>query len=162
MPLHPAAADALAEWLDEGWEIHVGRAPEPDDFVFVKRTGKPWRPRSAERFRAHALLAGLPTEIEGHALTFHALRRSFVSWLRHAKVPREARQVLMGHEPRTAEEKHYSEEDPAALAEFVARIRLVWNRVEAAPDQHVREQMPGRKPLHDRSGVVKKRRDFEG
>lgn len=161
-PLHPAAIAALSEWLDEGWEVHVGRPPEPDDFVFVKRNGKPWRPRSAERFREHAELAGLPTHVDGHPLTFHALRRSFVSWLRQAKVPQEARQVLMGHVPRTAEERHYSEEDPAALAEFVGRIRLVWNRVEPAPDGDVDERMSRQKRLHVGDRMVKHRRDFEG
>jgi integrase len=126
VPLHVAAVEALKEWLSLGWEVHVGHAPRPEDPVFPNASGAAYRPRSADRFRNDASAAGLPTAVDGHPLTFHALRRTFATWLRAAGVPQEARQVLMGHVPRTAEERHYSEENPAALAEFVGRIPLVW------------------------------------
>src|SRR5262245_21717987 len=36
VPLHPAALDAITEWSDSHWIHAVGRAPRPDDFVFVR------------------------------------------------------------------------------------------------------------------------------
>jgi integrase len=131
VPLHPAARDAVLDWQRVGWEIHVGHAPRPEDPVFANRDGNHHRPRSADLFRDDAGAAGLPTHVDGHPMTFHALRRSFASWLRAEGVPQEVRQVLMGHVPKTAEERHYSEEDPAALAAHVAKIALVWNKARA-------------------------------
>lgn len=161
VPCHPAARAFLEEWLQEGWEVHVGHHPGPDDFVFVRHNGKPWRPRAADVFRKHLELAGLATHIEGHALTFHALRRAFSNFLRAAGVPVEARQALMGHAPKSAEQKHYSEEDPTMLVEFVGRIGIVWRRVQETPAPVCAEPKLDDKPMQDRPRVRKTRRDRE-
>ena len=128
-PIHQAAAvAALKEWKSEGWEQWVGRRPRAEDLVFPNAHGKAWRPRSAQQFREDAVLAGLPVEVDGHPLTFHALRRSFASWLNAAGVPDEIISALLGHSPRGTARKHYTEQDLPILAEHVAKIRLVWTQ----------------------------------
>lgn len=133
IPLHSAARDALKEWLGM-WPRLVGRPSKPEDPIFPNASGGFYRPRSAELFRVDAAKANLPTQVDGFPMTFHALRRSFASWLKAAGVPAEARQTLLGHVPKTAEERHYSEEDIGLLAGFVGRIGLVWHRVQATAD----------------------------
>lgn len=125
-PIHQAAVAALNEWKKEGWEQWVGRKPRAEDLVFPNAHGKAWRPRSAQQFREDAELAGLPVEVDGHPLTFHALRRSFASWLNAAAVPDEIISALLGHSPRGTARKHYTEQDLPALAEHVAKISLRW------------------------------------
>ncbi len=126
LPLHPATVEALRWWLAVGWEDHVGAAPRPQDPLFPYSTGNAWRPQSAKFLRRDLEAVGAASAVDGFPLTFHATRRSFASWLNAAAVPEDARAHLLGHEPKEVGAKHYTEQDMDLLAEFVARIGLVW------------------------------------
>lgn len=41
VPVHPTLAGILAEWRLSGWARHVGRAPEPGDYIIPTRHGTP-------------------------------------------------------------------------------------------------------------------------
>lgn len=131
LPIHPAAAAALREWLDDGWEMLVGRPPEPGDFVFPNAAGQQWRPDSAEFLRQDLEAAGLPTHVDGFALTFHALRRSCVSWVRAMNAPNDVIDSILGHAGATTAQRHYTAADVEVLRGYLDRIGLVWRRVRA-------------------------------
>lgn len=129
MPLPPAGVEALQWWLDAGWERYTGIVPTDDAPLFPNRDGQFWRPKSAKHARKDLQRIGAPTHVDGHALTFNALRRSFINFLSAAGVPEDVRVRLMGHVPRSVGERHYNETDLAILAEAVAKIPLVWTPV---------------------------------
>ncbi len=126
VPLHPCAVAALRWWFSEGWEEHVGRKPRPEDYVFANEDGKSWRPRSAEFLRKDLEAIGEATHVSGHALTFHALRRTFPSMLADLGVPQDVRDRLMGHAGKGAGERHYTERELRVMAEHVNKIELEW------------------------------------
>jgi integrase len=126
LPLHPAAVAALRAWKSDGWERHVGHAPAAHEPVFCNAQGEPHRPPSATLFRLDAGTAGLRTHVDGHPLTFHSLRRSFATWLRATGAPEEDRRALLGHAGKSTAERHYVEQDVAAMASYVSKIALVW------------------------------------
>jgi len=133
-PLHAAALAALAEWQGGGWEAFVGKAPATSSPLFANDKGTWWRPRSARLFREDLERAGLPTSVDGHALTFHALRRTFASALEKLDVPKDKADRLMGHCPKGAGDRHYTDKDFAILAGHVARIEIRWGRVQTPAD----------------------------
>jgi integrase len=129
-PLHSAAVAALKEWREEGWADYVGRKPRATDYVFPNDEGGPTRPRSADFFRTDAEACGIDSQVEGHALTFHALRRSYATWLAETGAPKEARDRLLGHVPRSTGERHYTEQGMGELRGWVERIGLRWGGTE--------------------------------
>lgn len=129
LPLHPAAAAAIRGWLADGWENLVGRVPAPDDLVFPRDDGEPWRPKMATFFRADLKRIGASTHVDGRPLTFHGLRGLFAQTLRAEGVPYDDRAGLMGHTPKGVEQRHYSEGDLRVAAEQVSRIKLTWRCV---------------------------------
>jgi integrase len=127
LPLHCAASGALGWWLGHGRAFFcAGGPPRRGDMVFVSRFGKPWRPKSAAMLRTDLAAIGAPTQIDGHNLTFHALRRTCVTWLKAHGVPKDARDALLGHTPTDVAEKHYTDADMPLLAEYVGRLPLEW------------------------------------
>lgn len=126
IPLHPAAAAALQEWIDMGWPLLVGRTPGPDDYLFPSLDGHAARPRSAQLLRDDLAAIGLPMELDGAPVEFKATRSSFASWLDEADVPQPVIKRLMGHAARDVTEKHYTARDIERLARAVATIPLVW------------------------------------
>ncbi|MDX6480319.1 MAG: hypothetical protein QOG85_829 [Gaiellaceae bacterium] len=133
LPLHPAAAAALREWRDDvdgGIALFLGRLPLSGDPVFPSERpqdkGAFSRPRAAEKLREDLGAAELgKTDAKGRSLTMHALRKSFGTWLRRAKVPEPIRKALMGHGANDVTEDFYTEE-LAEMAEAVSRIPLAW------------------------------------
>lgn len=126
LPLHPVAVAALTEYAREYWAPLVGHAPRPDDFVFVglkKRVG--YRPKSAELLRRDLAAASLPTDFAGHALTFHALRRTVATHLAEQGVPADVRAQLLGHSAKGAE-GHYVAAMAGQLRDACAKIKLSW------------------------------------
>jgi integrase len=126
MPWHPAAFAAVQEWLRVGWEPLVTRSPGSADLLFPRADGEPWRPKMAKIMRGHLALIGAPTAVDGHPLTFHGLRGLFATTLRAEGVPHDERASLMGHTPKGAGDKHYTEADLRKLVEFVGRIKIEW------------------------------------
>lgn len=126
VPLHPAALAAINEWLDVHWPRIVGRAPRPDDFVFARPDGRPYRPRSAEMWRGALVAAGRPAKRGGRACTWHAARHTFSSALAAADVPNEMRSLLLGHAAEDVTEAHYTGRHLADLAKAVSVLPLVW------------------------------------
>lgn len=136
VPMHPANVDGLREWLGDGggWQRLMRREPRPDDFVLPGSTGGPTRPKSSKQFRAALVAAGRPIERGGKPITFRSTRNAFATALAEAGVPREVRKLLMGHTADDVDEAHYTAHALGKLAEYVARIPLVWNaRPSARP-----------------------------
>lgn len=130
VPLHPAALAALRWWKSEGWGMHCERsAPRADDFVFVTTTGREYRPKSAARLREDLTRLQLPTEINGHALTFQSARRTFSSVLKSKGVDQEDRGMLMGHAAKSVTEDAYTADDLSYLAGRIALFPIEWRVV---------------------------------
>lgn len=110
LPLHPVATAALGWWLKTGWARYVGRDPSKTDPVFPNFEGTPHRPRSSDELRADLALAGQEQTFKGQAITFHALRRCFSTYIsRHPSAPM-VKAELMGHAGETVASMHYDGE----------------------------------------------------
>jgi len=111
IPIHP----------DLVWRLRLlsagGSAVGP---VFPGRDGQATRPDSARLLRADLAAAGLPTA----GMTFHALRRSFATWLVAASVDCETIERLMGHEPRSVLGRHYAATSAEVLRLAVATLAI--------------------------------------
>jgi len=111
VPIHP----------DLAWRLRLlsagGSAAGP---VFPGRDGQACRPDSARLLRADLAAAGLPTA----GMTFHALRRSFATWLVAASVDCETIERLMGHEPRSVLGRHYAATSHEVLRLAVASLAI--------------------------------------
>ncbi|MBK9263027.1 MAG: site-specific integrase [Polyangiaceae bacterium] len=125
LPVHPALAVLLTEWLRierERWCCHVA---QPDDLLVPSASGKAWRPKVAKRLRRE--LAGLGIAVPD-GLVFHRLRGCFATWLAAASVPKDQRQRLMGH-AGDVEAEHYEvagqlfESDFEAVARIAVEVR---------------------------------------
>src|SRR5690606_8107989 len=120
---------ALKQWLEDGWELWVGRQPSPTDPLFPNAQGAFSRPDFAEYLRKDLELAGQPTaDPEGRPYDFRALRRTFSTLLAAADVDRETRERLMGQRSGKVNTEHYTALVPAKLFEAVRRLTLVWSR----------------------------------
>lgn len=128
IPLHAGLAQALRWWRDERWEAWAGAQLTPDAPLLPSpRTGKAWRPKSAEDIREDLAALGLPTETEdGASYDFHATRRSFNTWLVEAGVDETTRKQLMGHGASSTGEKHYTGVLLARMHTAVSCIPLRW------------------------------------
>lgn len=103
IPVHPALAALLLEWLDIERERWCCRVARPDDLLVPSETGKPWRPKVADRLRRE--LVGLGVTVPD-GLVFHRLRGCFLTWLAAAGVAKDQRQRLAGH-AGDVEAEHY-------------------------------------------------------
>ncbi|HEU4407683.1 MAG TPA: tyrosine-type recombinase/integrase [Polyangiaceae bacterium] len=127
LPLHPAAAAGLREWLNAGWEEFVGRPPAPDDPVFPRDDGHFARPKTARDFREALRTAGLPTSVQGTDLVFHDARGCAATWLVNAGVDGALIRRFLGQAPLgAAEERYFKGNLLPALAEAQKKITLVW------------------------------------
>ncbi len=151
VPLHPIAAKALRAWRAGGWVELVGHHARPTDPVFPNAAGETYRPRSAALIRADLEAAGCATTYGGHAIDFHATRRSFATWLEEAEVPEGIRKRLMGHGGAGVTDESYTAKTLARLAEAVGRIGLDLSagkivelplKVAAGADQTIADDPP--------------------
>jgi integrase len=124
VPVHPECAKGLRAWKAVGWVEWVGRRPQLHDHLLPSEEGAPWRPRSADVLRTWLKAAGCEDKYQGKPIDFHALRRSFATWLARAGVERAVRKILMGHLEGDVTEEHYIDRDLAMLHDAVCRIRL--------------------------------------
>jgi integrase len=124
VPIHPLTVRALRAWKAQGWIEWTGRRAQPSDFVLPSEQGTAWRPRSAAVLREWLLAAKCDDKYAGKPIDFHALRRSFATWLARAGVERSVRKLLLGHVEGDVTEEHYIDRDLAQLYDAVCRIRL--------------------------------------
>ncbi len=133
IPLHPFLLHVLRHWVEVGWERWTGKKPQPDSPLFPNANGEHWRPKSARFLREDLRAAKLPDQFmveqangtkKPFPYTFHALRRSFATWLEEADVQRPVINALLGHEADSTADKHYTARQLPRLGALVARIRL--------------------------------------
>ncbi len=92
--------------------------------MLPNEAGQTWRPWSANALRGFPTAAGCENTYAGKNIGFHALRRSFATWLARAGGERGVRKLLLGHIEGDVTEEHYIERDLAMLHYAVCRIRL--------------------------------------
>jgi integrase len=125
LPLHPTAAMALRWWKETGWATHVGRAPAPPDAVLANFRGEHSMSKWCDTFREDLETAGIPTVFDGkHPLTFHALRRTFMSLLEGEGVSRDLIGALAGHAGKTVSDRHYIAKNVERFYEVVKHLPL--------------------------------------
>lgn len=105
IPLHPRAAAALSSTKRGG------------DWVFDDIGGN-W----AAALRNDLASAGIPARVEGHAVTFHALRRSFMTALADAGFAENDIGVLAGHKSGTVTGKHYIAKNLPKFAKIIDQL----------------------------------------
>ncbi|MEN9579875.1 MAG: hypothetical protein RJA70_2884, partial [Pseudomonadota bacterium] len=126
IPLHAEAVSALRAWRKRGWMLKLkkGRHAKDTDPVFPNASGGHYRPIMGKALRKHLALAGCPIEYAGENITFHALRRSFATWLAEADVDLGVRKTLLGHAGRDVTDGHYTAKTLGRLADAVQQIEL--------------------------------------
>ena len=124
LPLHSLAVAALAAWKRAGWEQLVGREARGTEPVFPNADGGFTRPRSAELIRDDLAAAECATTCAGHAIDFHATRRSFATWLDANGVTGDTIGRLMGHTGLSVRTRHYTAGDLLAMRQAVETIAL--------------------------------------
>lgn len=86
----PSATSALKWWKAKGWGEFVGRSPTQSDPLFPTPKGDYGLSRWADFLRADLAVAKLPTLFDGkHNITFHAMRRTFMTLLEGEGVSRD-------------------------------------------------------------------------
>jgi hypothetical protein len=142
LPLHYAVVDALREWLRDGIEQQLGRPALATDPLFPGKGGRFSRPKSAKHLREDAATAlewqltanERPLTDDERAaiqarckpLTFHATRRTTLTWLKDMGVADAVRKRLAGHTGGGVTEEHYTRRELAELREAVHMIMVEW------------------------------------
>jgi integrase len=124
LPLHPKTIASLAWWKEVGWKIHTGRDPKPDDPVFPNPQGDYAGICNAVFFRQDLAVAGLSVLYQGHPITFHACRRTFMTLLADQAVPHELIGTLAGHSARSVTDRYYIAKNFSRLVDAVVRLPL--------------------------------------
>ncbi len=122
VPVHPALAAPLDEWLASGWAAWVGRQPTPEDYVFSDDYGAPYRDHDGDTFRRDLEAAGCPTAFDGKPLSVYALRHLFSTLLTEGHAQDAAHDRMMGHRPKDTKTLNYSAKLVPFLAVEIARI----------------------------------------
>lgn len=157
-PAHSAARAALLEWRDDpidGVATYLGRAPLPSDPVFpsarARDRGAFARPASAELLRVDLAAVGLPTQVRGKNVDFHALRKTFATALYELDVDELTRKRLLGHGSNDVTAESYTGEAFAKMKKAVELLPLAWtpgvrfepSRAPWTPSTDARTVRPG-------------------
>jgi integrase len=124
IPLHPALVTALSWWKTMGWSQHTGLDNDPSRPVFPNPGGGFGVGRWSAHLREMLADAGCPVKCEGKAITWHSLRRSFLTMLTDAGVPHVDVQHLAGHAPDGVTAKHYVAKNLPRFAGYVAMLPI--------------------------------------
>ncbi len=63
IPVHPVLQGALERWEAQGWEVFMGRKPEPTDFIFPRGDGQQRRVSATyKQFKADLAMVGIPAQ----------------------------------------------------------------------------------------------------
>jgi len=111
VPVHRSLVPVLDAWLARGWQQHVGRKPEADDFLFPDANGESFRETSSVDFLDDLRRAGCETTHKGVTLDRYGLRHAFATNARRAGISSDARDRLLGHRPKDVKSLHYEDED---------------------------------------------------
>jgi integrase len=125
IPVHPSLTPVIDTWLNEGWRRHVGRLPQPDDFLFPDSTGNPFREERSTDFQADLAVAGCPTAYMGIDLTVYSLRHTFATVMKNARVASDVRDRLMGHRPKDTKALNYEVSEVPFLYEEMRKIPAI-------------------------------------
>jgi integrase len=124
VPLHPLAVGVLRWWRDMGWERLVCRRPNANDIVLPNGYGKQTRPRLAELLRQDLEALGCSPTYRGVNLTYHALRRTFCTWLEEADVSEPVKRRLMGQSAKGVTDEHYTHKSLARMKTAIDGLSL--------------------------------------
>jgi integrase len=124
IPIHGSLVAPLRSWIERGWEHAIGRKPSDADPLFPGRAGAFTVGDFAALLREDLERCRLSTMSEGHAITAHALRRSFATALEDAGVAQHRRSALLGHRGAGVGDRHYVKKNLARYAEDIARISI--------------------------------------
>jgi integrase len=122
IPVHPVLRLRLDAWLEHGWQNHVGRKPEPDDFLFPDASGESFREERCDEFLADVRASGCETRVKGVLLDIYSIRHTFATAARRAGLSSDARDRLLGHRPKDTKAMHYEDEDLPLLAAELAKL----------------------------------------
>ena len=122
IPVHASLKEHLDEWLADGWKKHVGRKPQPNDFLFPDASGAAFREERCDEFLADVAASGCETRVKGVLLDIYSLRHTFATAARRAGISSDARDRLLGHRPRDTKAMHYEDEDLPVLAAEIAKL----------------------------------------
>ena len=153
IPMHTAVKEAPPRLAGGLGASRASAPPSLGLLLFPDDEGEPERPNSARILRMDLRAAKLADQRGEHNVTFHALRRSFSTFLRAAGIDVETRGLLMGHAGKTVTERNYTDEEMAPLAAAVSKIPLTWGSVQ----ETVRtENLPAQKPCQSDAKTLEK------
>lgn len=142
VPILPALADLLREWLAHGWAAAFGRAPGPDDLLVPleldppKKQARP-NPRAGGRRSSHdtetrrerdQLAIGIGTD-----RTTHDLRATFVTLAEDAGIAPEVVRKLTHTAKARGAYQRYSRTQWETLCRELARLQISRRRLAAVP-----------------------------
>jgi integrase len=109
VPMHPTLRSVLDWWVSVRLPILANAALRPDSLIFPSpKTGRAWRPRSAQWLREDLSRLGLSTVGQsGEPIEFHTLRHSFSTWLDEAGIDEPTIGRLLGHAGKTVTRRRY-------------------------------------------------------
>lgn len=108
VPLHPFLVALLRRWFEKGWQEHAGRTPSPEDPVFSGAAGEWVNDARPGDLRMDLAAYGINPMFEGEKpITFHALRRTFLTLLTDAGVSDGDVKALAGHAAPGVTRAHY-------------------------------------------------------
>ena len=109
-------------------EMTTGKMPQ--DLIFVRNDGTPWR----KNHQVRPLLTACNLANIVPAITFHILRHTYASLLAMAGVPLQAIAKVLGHADTRITEQHYAHLQPSFISEVV---RAAFPTLEGAPHQPI-------------------------
>lgn len=125
LPLHPTAVAALRWWKTHGWREYVGVSPRPSDPVFPTPEGDYTMSRWSPLLKADLAIAKIPVLFDGkYPITFHALRRTFMSLLDGEGVARDLISALAGHSGKSVADRHYIAKNIDRFYEVVKQLPI--------------------------------------
>ncbi len=128
LPLHPTAVAALRWWKDHGWREYVGIAPRQSDPVFPTPHGEYTMSRWSPLLKADLAIAKVPVLFDGkYPITFHALRRTFMSLLDGEGVSRDLISALAGHSGKSVADRHYIAKNIDRFVDVIKQLPIPEN-----------------------------------
>lgn len=125
LPLHPTVVRALRWWKMSKWQEYVGTVPVPNDPLFPNPSGEYTVSRWSPLLKGDLAVAGCPVLFDGkHPITFHALRRTFMSLLEGEGVSRDLISALAGHSGKTVTDRHYIAKNIERFNEVIGKLPI--------------------------------------
>lgn len=146
VPILPALADALGEWLARGWAAAFGRPPTPDDLLVPLELDEPGKQARANP-RAGGMRSAKDTETRrerdqlalgiGTERTTHDLRATFVTLAEDAGIDPSVVAKLTHTAKARGAYQRYSRTQWETLCRELARLQVQRRRLVAVPARAV-------------------------